>query len=90
MCINLTLCYSPEKIILGGGVMTQMHLFPMVRQKFALLMNNYSAGPSAGNLDDYIVPPALGGSAGMIGSLIMAERIAKITMHPAHAGKAPL
>jgi fructokinase len=76
MCVNLTLCYSPEKIILGGGVMTQAQLFPMIRREFACLMNDYTKGSATDHLNNFIVPPALDDSAGVIGSLIMAERVA--------------
>jgi len=74
MCINLTMCYSPERIVLGGGVMQQSHLFPKIRIHYKALMNGYKEGPSASDLRNFIVPTALDGAAGELGALLMAER----------------
>lgn len=38
---NYVLCYSPQKIVLWGGVMHQKQLFGMVRQKVKELLNGY-------------------------------------------------
>ncbi|GAB2500624.1 ROK family protein [Alkalibacterium psychrotolerans] len=69
--MSYTLILSPEKIILGGGVMKQSQLFPLIRQKFAELLNEYVETP---DLDEYIVPPALEDNAGITGCLILADR----------------
>lgn len=67
------LILSPEKIILGGGVMNQSHLFPLIRRDVALLLNGYVAHPAlAEGEETYIVPPALGGNAGLTGALALA------------------
>lgn len=76
MCINLTMCYSPERIILGGGVMQQSHLFPKIHTHFQTLMNGYQGGPSARAMKNFIVPTALDGMAGELGALLMAQRAA--------------
>ncbi|MBN2047568.1 MAG: ROK family protein, partial [Anaerolineaceae bacterium] len=34
-------CYSPQRIILGGGVMQQEHLFPLIRSKVQRNLNGY-------------------------------------------------
>lgn len=72
MCVNLTLFFSPEKIILSGGVMQQMHLFPKIRLNFIELINNYAHDRVLKNINDYIVPTGLEGKAGIIGSLKLA------------------
>lgn len=74
MCWNLTLSYAPERIILGGGVMNQDHLFLKVRERFAELMNNYPCSAAGICLDSFIVPPELGASAGEVGAILMAKR----------------
>lgn len=66
-CQNLTAILSPQRIILGGGVMQQMHLFPMIRNKFQALIGDYWSIE-----EPYIIPPALGNQAGIIGSLQLA------------------
>jgi fructokinase len=68
---------SPQCIILGGGVMEQPQLFPLVRQKTLKTLNGYVQSPTIlENIDSYIVPPALGNQAGVLGAMalgMMAE-----------------
>jgi fructokinase len=66
---NFALTLGPAKVILGGGVMRQLQLFPLIRAEFAKVMNNYLPVP-----DDYIVPPGLGDRAGVLGALLLARR----------------
>ncbi len=73
MCVNLTQCYSPQKIILGGGVMTQAHLFPLIRAEFLRLVNGYLPEWVSHNLDSYIVAPQREGQSGQLGALMLAE-----------------
>ncbi len=77
MCVNLSLCYAPQRIILGGGVMAQTQLFTKVRTEFARLLKGYTSLPEAVDPDDYIVPAALEGRAGEVGALVAAERLIK-------------
>ena len=73
--VNLTLTLSPQRIILGGGVMHQRHLFPMIRQTVQDTLNGYVSAPEIlEHIDQYIVPPALGDQAGVLGALAMAEK----------------
>jgi fructokinase len=66
---------SPQRLILGGGVMTGSHLFPLIRREVQQLLNGYVRAPAVEEaIDDYIVPPALGGRAGVLGSLALAQR----------------
>jgi fructokinase len=72
---NLTLTISPQRILLGGGVMQQPHLFRMIRDEFAFVLNGYVRHPDIlDHLDQYIVPPKLGGDAGVVGSLFLAAQ----------------
>jgi fructokinase len=63
------LILSPQKIILGGGVMKQTQLFPLIRQNVQDLLNGYVELP---DLEAYIVPPGLGDNAGITGALVLA------------------
>ena len=66
---------SPRRLILGGGVMQQPHLFPLVRQELLRQLNDYVKVPAiVDHIDEYVVPPGLGGRAGIAGALALAER----------------
>ncbi len=70
---NLICSLSPQKIILGGGVMQQAHLFPLIRKKVQELLNGYVRSPwLLERIDEYIVPPALGSRAGVLGAIALA------------------
>ena len=54
--------------------MQQPHLFELIRKEFAGLLNGYVRHPSVlEHLDEYIRPPQLGGQAGILGALVLAE-----------------
>ena len=64
------LTYSPQKIILWGGVMHQEKLFGMVRKEVQRLLNGYVAHEMiTERIDEYIVPPALGEDPGIKGAI---------------------
>lgn len=64
------LSYSPQKIILWGGVMHQEKLFGMVRKEVLNLLNGYVAHEAiTEHIDQYIVPPALGEDPGIMGAI---------------------
>lgn len=65
---------SPQRIILGGGVMEQQHLFPRVRQHVRNILNGYIQSTAIlEDIDGYIVPPALGSRAGVLGAIALAQ-----------------
>ncbi|MGM0838319.1 MAG: ROK family protein [Bacillota bacterium] len=66
--VNYILILSPEKIILGGGVMKQDILFPLIRDEVSKLLQNYITIES---MDDYIVPPLLNDEQGVLGALAL-------------------
>ncbi|OPA76832.1 fructokinase [Paenibacillus selenitireducens] len=73
--VNYVLTVSPERIILGGGVMKQPQLFPLIRQKLVELLNGYVPHQAIlQGIDQYVVPPALGDNAGLCGTLALASR----------------
>lgn len=70
--VNYILILSPERIVLGGGVMHQEQLFPLIRKKTAELLNGYIKTKQLDNLDTYIVPPSLNDNQGVLGCLKLA------------------
>ena len=64
--INILSNHSPDKIVLGGGVMSQSHLYKMIRSNIDKLWNSYTP---LGSLSELVVEPALGKESGIIGSL---------------------
>ena len=77
--MNLTVTLSPRRIILGGGVMQQPHLFDLLRKEFARIMNGYIRREEVlHQLDSYIQPPGLGSRAGVLGALVLAEQIREV------------
>lgn len=72
MCMNLMMAISPEKIILGGGVMGQKHLFPMIRKEFLSLLNGYI--PCVQDAERMIVPPMCYPDSGLLGSVLLAKK----------------
>jgi fructokinase len=73
--VNLVCTLSPERIIVGGGVMDQPQLFPLVRAEVQQFLNSYVQAPEIlEQIDRYIVPPALGGQAGILGAIALAAQ----------------
>ena len=69
---NIILTICPKKIILGGGVMNQEQLFPMIRSKVRTNINGYITTKELEDIDNYIVPAVLGGKQGVMGALKLA------------------
>lgn len=78
LALQMFICtLSPERIVLGGGVMEQRQLFPLVRRKVVACLNGYIQSPSIlSHIDDYIVPPGLGNRAGVLGAFAQAQQVA--------------
>ena len=79
LAINNFICtLSPQRIIIGGGLMKKPGLIAAVRQKVKLYLNRYVRSKAiTENIDSYIVAPALGDLAGVIGALELAKRAGK-------------
>ncbi len=74
--VNFICTVSPQKIIMGGGVMQQESLFPMIRKKVKELLNSYVGSEAVqAKIDQYIIPPQLGNRAGILGAIAMAKQI---------------
>lgn len=72
MCMNLALCYAPQRIILGGGAMQPQGLVERIRARFAEYMNGYMC--PAGPLEEFICASPMNGEAAIRGALILAGR----------------
>lgn len=71
---NYILTYSPQKIILWGGVMHQEQLFPLVREQVVHFLGGYVQHPDIlKNMDAYIVAPGLGDNPGIVGSALLGQ-----------------
>lgn len=75
---NLIFTFSPQKIIIGGGVMDQKQLFPLIRSQVQKRVNTYLKVPKLFNeIEDYISPPKLGSKAGIMGAFALAQQAVK-------------
>lgn len=75
--VNYIYIVSPQRIVLGGGVMMQPHLFARVRRAVQRVSQGYLAVPALlDGIDRYVVPTALGGRAGVLGAIALADRVA--------------
>lgn len=75
--VNFICVLSPQRLILGGGVMHQDHLFPRVRRRVRDMLNGYLQDDCIlTSIDDYIVRPGLKDDAGVVGALALAREAA--------------
>jgi len=71
--VNIIVTLSPQRVILGGGVMQQERLYPLVRAEVQRLLNGYlQVAAVLSGMDTYVVPPALRGRSGVLGALALA------------------
>ncbi|HEY1776833.1 MAG TPA: ROK family protein [Solirubrobacteraceae bacterium] len=82
---NIVCTLSPQLVILGGGVILggehdEGHrelMLAAVRRQVTALLNGYVDADELGpGIGDYIVAPALGDDAGVLGAIVLAERAA--------------
>ena len=71
---NVVLTLSPQRIVLGGGVMARAGLLPLVRTRLRAVLAGYVQSRALDEgIDDYVVAPALGERAGVLGALALAR-----------------
>lgn len=76
--VNYILILSPHRILLGGGVMHQEHLFPLIRKQVKALLKNYIQHPLIIDCDEsYITSPGLLDNSGLIGAFALALQESK-------------
>jgi fructokinase len=79
--VNVILTVSPQRIVIGGGVMNHKQLFPSIRGKVKGLLNGYpDSSVLTGSMEELIVPPGLGNHSGVLGAMAMGRHI---STHPA-------
>ncbi len=72
--VNVICTLSPQRIILGGGVMKQPGLLPLVHRRVGELLARYlDVSELRDAIDEYVVLPALGDRAGVLGALELAR-----------------
>jgi fructokinase len=75
---NLICAISPQRIILGGGVMRQANILPLIRRKTLELLNDYIRVEAITEcIDEYLVRPRLGDNAGVLGAIALASGIGR-------------
>jgi fructokinase len=72
--LNVICTLSPQRIVIGGGVMNERSLLPLVRRRVVELAAGYFDAPELGEaIGGYIVSPGLGDRAGVLGALELAR-----------------
>ncbi|KXT75935.1 fructokinase ScrK [Streptococcus sp. DD12] len=73
--VQATVLYRPQVIVFGGGVMAQEHMLNRVREKFAVLLNDYLPVP---DVKEYIVTPAVSGNgSATLGNFALAKKVSE-------------
>jgi len=71
---NIVCTLSPGRVVLGGGVMNQRGLLPLVREQVRINLNGYVQVPQVLTaIDEYIVSPGLGEQSGVLGAIALAQ-----------------
>jgi fructokinase len=74
LAASIALMHSVERIVFGGGVMSDGSLLPLVRDSAFRCLNGYvSALKDATRVAEYICAPGLGNRAGIAGALLLAQ-----------------
>jgi fructokinase len=73
--VNYICTLSPQRIIIGGGVMKQEKLLPLIHKMVQDILNNYIQLPQImEDIQNYIVPPALQDKSGILGAIALAKQ----------------
>jgi fructokinase len=75
LCAQLVLTLSPQRIIMGGGVMSQERLLPAIRRRLQFWLGGYvDRSEILASVDHYVVAPGLGIRSGILGALALGLR----------------
>jgi fructokinase len=73
LCAQLVVTVSPQRIVMGGGVMNQARLLPLIRPRLCRWLGGYiDRREILDGADRYVVAPELGDRAGVLGALVLA------------------
>jgi len=73
--VNYIYISAPQKILIGGGVMKQTHLFAKIRNNVLKHLNGYNhSSINQKNISDYICPPDLGENSAILGGFALAKK----------------
>lgn len=72
--VDYIMVISPEMVILGGGVMHQEQLFPLIRKKVTEYVAGYVKTEELNDMEHFIVPASLHDDQGIMGCLELARR----------------
>jgi fructokinase len=73
LCAQLVVTVSPQRIVMGGGVMSQVRLLPLIRARLRHWLAGYvDRSEILLEADRYVVAPELGENAGVLGALVLA------------------
>ncbi len=69
---NYIMILSPERIVLGGGVMHQPQLLPLIRLEVEKQLSGYIQNQGTKDLENYIVAASLNDNQGIMGAIQLA------------------
>jgi len=75
-CVNLALLASPEKIVIGGGVMNRTILFAKIRRQVQAKLNGYLSVEQITDdekIKEWIVPAVHGDETGIVGAMALSQ-----------------
>jgi fructokinase len=67
--VDYVMVISPQRIVIGGGVMHQEHLMPLIREEVKRQLAGYIDTKELLNMDQYVVLPSLNDNQGIMGAL---------------------
>lgn len=85
---SIALLHAPEAVVIGGGVMAEGSLLPLVRAATHAQLAGYLPPLSAATqMDLFIRPPGLGGDSAIAGALLMARDLLQEPAAAIHGGR---
>jgi fructokinase len=86
--VTIVCTLSPRRIVVGGGIASQPVLLPLARTEMAALLAGYVQAPALlEHIDEYVVTPALGERAGVLGAMALARDALAHAPRRGHRGR---